>query len=369
MGGLRSRIAVVAAALILGICVFVYGKVDERRAVPKGPALPAQGIGRTVGVVEQFPLGGARFTQLVEESCRYCGYGSVQQFHEWLWKAVSAQPALLGGPGSSSLQDAVRNEAQRLRSAAAKAQRAKAEVDLCRRLHRFVKAAIPRFSLDRGYEFSNVVRYGERQCLLQATLLAGVLQACGVDCGVAMVYRNPQGQESNNGHAVTLVKLADGRDLLLDASDPEPFAKHQGLLVRIDGYQYVVPLYQDEYLVGYRLQVNGREMQTRFVRPLDYDFVRSQFWFYRGERAPGGLLAARRTSRGLAASVEALRKSVSICPGNNLAVFSLARAYLMQGNAGLAVEFVRRAHSLYQQYGWEPPGPKQFLRVVKAPVR
>ncbi|MGC8832802.1 MAG: tetratricopeptide repeat protein [Armatimonadota bacterium] len=316
--------------------------------------------------IDRFPLGSARFDQLVEESCKYCGYGKVQQFYEWLWKAFAAHPVLFGGPHSSSLVEAVQKEAENLRSAVNAHQHAKIEMDLCRRLHRLVKTVIPKFSLDRGFEFANVVKYGERQCLLQAALLTAVLQACGVDCGVTMVYRNPHGQESNNGHAVTLVKLADGRDVLLDASEPEPFAKHQGLLVRAGRYQYVVPIYEGEYIIGYRAQADGRRMQTRLVRPLDYEFVRSQFWFYRGERAPGGLLASRRTLEGLSASVEALRMSVSVCPGNNLAVFSLGRAYLMKGDTKLAREFIQRAHALYQQYGWEPMGPKQALRVVKA---
>jgi tetratricopeptide (TPR) repeat protein len=321
------------------------------------------------GAVDQFPLGSARFNQLVEDSCRYCGYGKVQQFHEWLWMAFASHSALFGGPNASSLEEAIRREEKSLRSATDMPQRAKMELDLCRRLHKFVKAAIPKFSLDRGFEFANVIRYGERQCLLQATLLAAVLQACGVDCGVVMVYRNPHGQESNNGHAVTLVKLADGRDALLDASEPEPFAKHQGLLVRVGRYQYVVPLYEEECIIGYRAQADGRRIQTRLVRPLDYEFVRSQFWFYRGERAPGGLLASHRTPNGLAASVNALRMSISVCPGNNLAVFSLGRAYLMMGDAKLAGELFRQAHALYQQYGWEPMGPKQALQVVRASSR
>ena len=62
-------------------------------------------------------------------------------------------------------------------------------------------------------------RSGQRQCFLQSVLIAGLLQRMGISAGVAMVYRNPRGEESNNGHAVTLVKLPDGDDLVADAAE------------------------------------------------------------------------------------------------------------------------------------------------------
>jgi hypothetical protein len=233
-------------------------------------------------------------------------------------------------------------------------------------LHRMVKSTIPRFSLDRGFEFCSVVRYGERQCFLQAVLIAGLLQRSGVRAGVAMVYRNLHGQETNNGHAVTLVRLSDGRDLIVDASDPEPFARQQGLYVRAGGYRYVDPVYEGRTgrIASYRTVPEKGKLSPAQVRTLDLAFIRSQFWYYRGERREGGLLSRAKTPAGLAAAAADLRKSVSLCPRNPLAVYMLGRVYHAQGKAEEAHRLFERAHRLYAAAGWVPAGPRQYLALT-----
>jgi len=57
-------------------------------------------------------------------------------------------------------------------------------------LHKSVKKGIPKFSLDRGFEFTNTVKLGERQCFLQSIIIAAILQALDLDAGVVMVSVN-----------------------------------------------------------------------------------------------------------------------------------------------------------------------------------
>src|SRR5207244_2849315 len=120
-------------------------------------------------------------------------------------------------------------------------------------------------------------------------LIAGLLQSADVYAGVAMVSKNIKGLAINNAHAVTLVKLANGKDIIVDASDPEPFARQKGLFVRTRDYRYVEPAFEEDSstILFYRAAAGGQKIETRSVRTLDYEFLRSQFAYYRGERAPG----------------------------------------------------------------------------------
>ncbi len=88
---------------------------------------------------------------------------------------------------------------------------------------------LPKFSLDRGYEFRHSVDRLERQCFLQSVLIAGLMQRMGMEAGVVMIYRNQKGEASNLGHATVVLKLDNGRDIMVDASDPHPFMRHRGV--------------------------------------------------------------------------------------------------------------------------------------------
>lgn len=279
-------------------------------------------------------------------------YGSPEgagAFRKWLdgrFRAVSPEVSSRGGINAwlESRRAAIRASGD--------------EVALCRDVHATVKKAIPRFSLDRGFEFRNTVRCGERQCFLQSVLIAALLQEARVHAGVAMVWSNQKGEECNLGHAVTLVRLRDGSHIVVDASEPRPFATHQGLFV-LDGgrYAFLKPEYSkaDQSITGWR-RASGASVSSRAIGDLPVDFLRSQFEFYRGERAPGGLVAARPTREGLASSAAHLRRSVNLCRRNPLAVYSLARTLELLGDTAGASRTKDRARRLYREAGWVPSG-------------
>lgn len=237
-------------------------------------------------------------------------------------------------------------------------------------LHQTIKALIPRFSLERGFEFANAVAYGERQCLLQSVLIAGLLQEVGLEAGVVMVWKNPEGKVSNLGHAVTLLRLADGRDLLVDASDPTPFMRHQGLYLwdsAAQDYRFVEPQYApDATILGYVRKGDGLPLRPRDTRPLEVAFLRSQFDFYRGERAPEGFMGPS-TPQGLAASVRFLERATRQQPRNPLAVYVLGHVYRKQGRLEEARTQYQRGYQLYRKQGLIPEGPRAAYAWATAP--
>ena len=304
----------------------------------------------------------------MSESCAYVGSGSPEDFYKWFESAYQQTRFPIGSNPGLGLVDALNAEKQELGRISDRSERADAEAELGARVHRLIKRTITHFSLDRGFEFRNVIKYSERQCFLQSVLIAGLLQRAGVNAGVAMVYKNIQGQETNNGHAVTLVKLSDGQDIIVDASEPEPYARHKGIFGGSVSYRYIDPVYEknsdriDYYVAASR----GTRISPAHLMPLDIDFLRSQFWFYRGERAPGGLLASVKTKEGLAESARALETSVRICPRNPLAEFALGRVYRMQGSSEQARVSFESAYKLYQKFGWIPAGPKEYLELSRS---
>ena len=315
---------------------------------------------------EWYPYRGPQFTQFVADSAEVCRAAEASDFYIWLDKAYESCRCRIPAGKILRLEETLRSKRRELAGIAGKKAKSEAEVILAAQLHRTVKTIIPRFSLDRGFEFTNVVRYGERQCFLQSVLIAALLQDAGVDAGVTMVWKNTRGEEINNGHAVALVKLPSGEDIIVDASEREPFACQQGLFAMTPDYRYVVPVYgKPSNRIRFYKCVSGNEkLTTRRVRPLDFAFIRSQFYYYRGERAPGGLLAAKPTRKGLETAIGYLRKSVKLCPRNPLAVYMLGRAYLTSGDAREARTLLARAYGLYTEFGWVPAGAREYLALA-----
>jgi hypothetical protein len=311
-----------------------------------------------------YPYGGRAFTQFVADSDHCTGGGTPAQFYQWMDQAPLARQ----GHGFFALTDAERQKLARLKTPALKTAEEEA---FCARLHHAVKTWIPRFSLDTGFEFTQAQKLGTRQCLLQSVLLSGLLQRAGVDAGMVMVWRNISGQTTNDGHAVCLVHLADGHAVELDASDPVPFVRHQGLLAAQDGQRDVNPVFAGNTptIVGFRATGTGAMLTVAQVRPLPVDFVRSQFFYYRGERAPGGLLAPKVTSYGLMTETRDLRAAVKYCPQNALAVYMLGHVYVKQGDLDAARRQVAAALRLYAAAGWTPQGPRDLAAEVSAPAR
>jgi hypothetical protein len=333
-------------------------------------AVAATSAGAALRPDEKYAYHGRRFGELVAESHQVCGSKEPHDFYRWMRDAYQRSGYRFPGRPKLGFEEALLAERRGLGRLRGESRRAGAERNLGASVHKLVKTVIPRFSLERGFEFCNVIQGGERQCFLQSVLIAGLLQEMGVNAGVAMVYRNEKGEVSNLGHAVTLVKLPNGRDLLVDASERTPFARHQGLFVRAGDYRFVKPVYAagSDEIAAYLPDSGGARIGPGRVRPLDFAFVRSQFWFYRGEQAPGALLAKTRTDVGLEAAARALQTSIKFRPQNPLAVYTLGRVYWAQQKTAEARPLLERGYTLYARYGWIPDGPKEYLALARQPA-
>ena len=225
-------------------------------------------------------------------------------------------------------------------------------------LHRLVKKSIRKFSLDRGFEFANVVTTGERQCFLQSVLIAGILQEAGFDAGVAMVWKNIAGQTTNNGHAVCVLRTDSKHLVVVDASEPMPFPTHQGLFLlnkQSKHYAFVLPNYlPDARIDSFKLNGQQNAIDPSQFDFLDTPFLLSQFDYYRGERAVGGILDPRANSAGLKASQSYFEKAERECANNPLVVWMLSRTFRKQGDDGAADSALGRAKGLYRSFGWMP---------------
>lgn len=323
--------------------------------------------------VAPYAYGSPAFTTFVADSYRQIHAADPQTFYVWMDKDCQrialggARPADRPMPGWTALLRQKKAEIDRTTDPA---QKTKQEMQDAAWLHKTIKAALPHFSLDEGFEFTNAVRQGERQCVLQATLMAGLMQAMDIDAGVVMVYKNIAGDSSNNGHAATLMKRADGKDVIVDCSEPTPFARHRGLFVadsKTGQYRYVEPVFAGATatIVGYNPDGETQKLATRVAAPLDAAFVRSQIEYYRGERAPGGLLSPHPTDEGLASEARHLRTSVAECPQNPLAEYMLGRVYLKQAKLPNARRQLAKAYTFYARFGRVPQGCRDAMTEAR----
>ncbi|HEV8338934.1 MAG TPA: hypothetical protein VGR25_04665 [bacterium] len=345
------RITVLSAALALGT------------AAAAAPPHHLAATESATGGEGSYPYGSHAFAKFVADSYRASHSSDVAAFNKWLDETYGhTSRAWLTGQEDLTLAQALAERRRALQAVGNAKQRTQLEIATGAWLHRAVKAMIPHFSLDRGFEFTNTVRLGERQCLLQSVLIAGLLQAVDIDAGVYMVWKNERGQKSNNGHAVTVIKLSDGRDILVDASDREPFMRHRGVFVADQegrSYRFVEPRYDgDSAITAYRTAAGDRMLPDGSVRPLDVTFLRSQFDYYRGERAPGGFLGRPATAQGLAASARFLERAVQASSQNPLAVYVLGHVYWKQGRIDAAKAQYIKGYRLYKAFGYVPPGPR-----------
>lgn len=308
-------------------------------------------------------------TALVDESYLVVSDRSLPDFYTWFEGRYAATPAakLPGSPGLT-LRQALEKRGRELAALRDPAAKTRLELDTGAWLHRLVKATIPNFSLERGYEFAHTVGRGERQCLLQSTLISGMLQSMGVDSGIVMVWKNAQGKVSNLGHVVSAVRLADGRDVLVDASEPTPFYPHPGLFTLTDGqYRFIEAQFRpDNTISGYRVLVDGSRVSPGAVGMLPWNYVRSQYFYYRGERVPGGFINGPKTPQGRAASARFLEQAVRLAPQNPLATYVLGLVYQRQGRAAEGRARIEQAYALYRRYGFVPDGPRGAFEALSA---
>lgn len=361
--------AVIAGAALVVIAIVAAGVL--RAGTPEVKALPKTAhkelwVHRTGA---RYPYGAEVFSGWVQQSYSENGGGSRKEFFAWFDSAWQKADIHLGasasGPPLTQLQ-----QAGKAVTATPSTKRTEADLQLCQQVHRAVKKVIPLFSLDRGFEFANVPIEHQRQCFLQSVLIAGMLQRAGLDAGVVMVWKNPEGKTSNNGHAATLVRLPDGSAVVVDASEPRPFAQHQGLYGLTDRAVFVRPVYlaRDGRIRAYTAEKDGARISVAALTGLNKRFITSQFAYYRGERAPGGILSSAPTKTGLSRSAHYLQSAALECPDNALAVYMLGRVYGKQGRRALAAHCFTKALDSYERSGWIPDGPREAARQASVRV-
>lgn len=331
------------------------------RAVVMGLALAVSGVawGRAT-LWPTHPYGGPELDRWVRESFALHNIPRHRDFYvgfESAWQKSSGEslPAWIARTRTALAQ--VRGESRARREARL--------VLALEEAHRHLKRAIPRFSLDRGFEFALTHRLGERQCFLQSVLLDSILHGAGIRSGTVMVYRNPQGAESNLGHACNLVKVGDHRFVLIDASHSAAKILHQGLYLRVAGeYRFVRPREANGVIVGWQFESGDALRPAHSINPLDRDYLDSMFDYYRGERVPEGLLSAKPTAAGLRQSIDFLSASVRHSGHNPLAMFQLARAHSKAGQHDAAREHAARAIAIYRRGGFTPGSVTAFAASI-----
>lgn len=300
--------------------------------------------------------GGSNFRALAAESYRLAGLSG--DFGSWLNAAY--QKAGVPLAGGKTLNEALDQRRAELAAAKSPAQKDALAHDTAAWAHRFVKKVVPKFSLERGFEFASIVKTGERQCLLQSTIIAGLLQGAGLPSGLVMVWKNMSGQESNLGHVTSVLRLPSGAgDVQVDASEPEPFATHQGLLAWVGGgYRFVTPTFGKAGLMtAYTRQGGQGAVKSTDLTFLSLGYVRSQYDYYRAERAPGGVLGTgggKATPAGLRVSESYLRKALDEEPRNALAAGVLGTVLRKEGHDAEARAQYRAAAALYAAQGHTP---------------
>jgi hypothetical protein len=308
----------------------------------------------------QFPYGSEAFEVFVNDSYRLAGQDAPKPFAAWMderLRRIQNQPWIAW----------INTHRSSIRSAPPEERLAK-EGAVLLEIWRLVKELLPNYCLTRGFEFTYAVRYAERQCFLQSVIVTAMLQAVGFDAGIIMVNQNPNGDFTNNGHAVPLVRVSDGASVMLDASYPIPYPRHRSVFVldTVEGrYRYVRPVYDERgAVVGFR---DGQETWSPDrAAGLDFDFLRSMFDYYRGERAAGGVLARQPTARGLAESLAHFERGMTRCDENPLLVFMLARTLRLAGRHEEGMARLVQAQELYEAFGWVPVNVRDEFRRHEA---
>ena len=325
----------------------------------------------TKSKTDLYPYQSAAFSSFITDSSLETKTSESQAFYAWFGLAYLHHPKV-HLEQISNLDLALEKRRQELLTINNVAQKSALEIKTASWLHGLVKALIPKFSLDRGFEFTNAMYLGERQCLLQSVLIAGLLQKMGVDAGTIMVWRSQSGEDSNNGHVVTLMKNASGQDLIIDASDKEPVMRHKGLFVydsSLQDYRFVHPQFAaNGSILGYKRVADGRLLQPAQVEGLRVSYLRSQFYYYRGERVKDGFLGTPSTTSGLKTSARLLETAQHLAPQNALAVYVLGHVYRRLGQLTLARTQYSKGYTIYKTQGFVPLEPGlAYKRWVQLP--
>ena len=318
-----------------------------------------------------YPYKSAKMDKFIIDSYNNTNSMDYKQFYKWMddkftqWLKENKKKLPVNLMDKSNFTEFCSASKRELQAVKDNKKKEKAIINLCQWLHKYIKKIIPVFSLQRGYEFSNVVLFGERQCYLQSVLIASILQYMGIDAGVVMVNKNEKGVESNNGHAVTLVKISKDKLIVVDASEPYPFAIHQGLFLKRDGnYIYLVPNYNTDKIIKDFNTYNNKKVSNREVSCLNEDFLNSQFYVYRGEWVDGALHDNKKSAVGIKKANNYFKKAVEICSENTLALYFYARSFEEMGEKENAVKYFDKAYKCCVKYGFVPPNLKTKIKLI-----
>ncbi|WP_415790516.1 hypothetical protein [Deinococcus saxicola] len=315
--------------------------------------------------------GGKNFNTLAAES--YTLAGLKGNFTDWLDAAYlkTDLPVSKTAPAGQTLRAALDARKAELGTAKGEARDTLAR-DTAVWAHTFIKKAVPKFSLERGFEFASMATTGERQCLLQSVVIAGLLQRAGLSAGLVMVWNSQSGQESNLGHVTSVLRLPGGAgDLEIDASEPTPTATHSGVLAWADGsYRFLNASFGPGDVIGSYAHADGKgSVKPAGLTFLSLNYVRSQFDYYRGERAIGGLLGTgtgKATPGGLKLSEKWLKAALTEEPNNALAAGVLGNVWRKEGRMGEARTQYLKAAGLYAAQGHMPTGMVANLQWAKS---
>lgn len=308
--------------------------------------------------------GGDNFRALAAESYKLAGLSG--DFTTWLSDAYAKAGVPLGD--GKTLDDALSARKAALDAAKTPAEKDKLARDTAAWAHKFIKKVVPKFSLERGYEFASIVKTGERQCLLQSTIIAGLLQKAGLNAGLVMVWKSMSGQESNLGHVTSVLRLPSGAgDVQVDASEPEPFATHSGILAWVgDSYRFMEAQFGPDALISSYKRSDGKgSVKPANMTFLSLNYVRSQYDYYRAERAIGGVLGTgtgKATPAGLKTSEMYLRRALATEPQNALAASVFGTVLRKLGKNAEAQAQYRKAAVIYQLEGYMPSGMQANLK-------
>lgn len=330
-------------------------------------------LGATLAAPVQADLsyGGKNFNALAAESYKLAGLQG--NFTDWL----DAAYLKVGLPlKSGTAKGQTLGAALDARKAELKAAKGQAKDALARETavwaHIFIKKVVPKFSLERGFEFASIAQTGERQCLLQSTIIAALLQRAGLSAGLVMVWNSQSGQESNLGHVTSVLRLPGGAgDLEVDASDPTPTAKHRGVLAWAEGgSRFLKASFGPGDVITAYARADGRGT----VKPAELSFLslgyaRSQFDYYRGERAIGGLLGTgtgKASAEGLKLSEKWLKAALAEEPNNALAAGVLGNVWRKEGRNTEARAQYLKAAKIYAAQGHTPAGMAANLNWARS---
>jgi hypothetical protein len=126
-----------------------------------------------------------------------------------------------------------------------------------------------------------------------------------------------------------------------------------------------MPIYGKDRAILTYATVGGKAISAADARTLDTAFLRSQFDYYRGERAPGRLLWKEKNADSLAKAATALTRAVTECPKNPLATYMLGKVLAWQGKDAAAQQRFAEAHRLYRTSGWVPDSAEEVYALER----